>query len=125
MVNDFLDTVYEIINFIFFVLRLLEQGCKVCLSDLLEDKGQETKNEFQKQFKIGDDEVCFVKCDVTVEADWLNLWNSAERFLNGPINILINNAGVAPPVSLSKILCNFLLFYRVPSSYLVTSLQIS
>ena len=80
----------------------MEQGCKVCLSDLLEDKGQETKNEFQNKFQLGDDGVCFVKCDVTVEADWLNLWNSAERFLNGPINILINNAGVAPPVSLSK-----------------------
>ena len=66
---------------------------------LCQAKGQETKAMFQKQFGLSDDGVCFVKCDVTIKEDWLMLWDSAEKLLNGPIDILINNAGIFPAVS--------------------------
>ena len=82
-----------------FAKRLLQDGCKVCISDLDEAKGLETKAMFQKQFGLSDDGVCFVKCDVTIKEDWLMLWDSAEKLLNGPIDILINNAGIFPAVS--------------------------
>ena len=73
-----------------FARRLLQDGCKVCLSDVDETKGLETKATFQKNFGLGDDGVCFVKCDVTVKDDWTNLWNSAEKFLGGNIDILMH-----------------------------------
>ena len=86
-----------------FAKRLLQDGCKVCLSDVDEVKGLETKLQFQKQFGLGDDGVCFVKCDVTQKEDWTALWESAEKILNGPIDVLINNAGLFPAVSLTII----------------------
>ena len=82
-----------------FAKRLLQDGCKVCLSDIDIEKGLETKSQFQKQFGLGDDVVCFVKCDISINEDWTELWESAEKYLNGPIDILINNAGLFPAVS--------------------------
>jgi len=75
--------------------RLLQNGCKVCLSDIDEVKGLETKMQFQKQFQLKDDGVCFVKCDITKKDDWSELWELAEKSLKGPIDILINNAGLS------------------------------
>ena len=82
---------------------LLQKGCKVCISDLDEKKGLETKIEFQKHFELTETDVCFVKCDVTASEDWEYLWNSAESKLNGKIDILINNAGIFPAVSIFQI----------------------
>ena len=82
-----------------FAKRFLENGAKVCLSDIDEIKGNETKKLFQKEFGINDNAVCFVKCDVSNKEDWPKLWNSAEIFLKGPIEILVNNAGLNPSVS--------------------------
>ena len=80
-----------------FAHRLLQKGCKVCLSDIDEAKGIETKLEFQKLFGLNDESICFVMCDVAMrDESWNQLWNSAEENLKGPIDILINNAGVNP-----------------------------
>ena len=87
-----------------FAKRLLQKGCKVCLSDIDEIKGLETKVQFQKQFGLADDGVCFVKCDISVSEAWSTLWDSAEKILNGSIDILINNAGLNPYVSTTFIL---------------------
>ena len=78
-----------------YAKRLLENGCKVCLSDIDEAQGLETKTQFQKQFRLKGDGVCFVKCDITKKEDWSKLWESAEKSLKGPIDILINNAGLS------------------------------
>ena len=78
-----------------YARRLLENGCKVCLSDIDEVQGLETKTQFQKQFRLKGDGVCFVKCDITKKEDWSQLWESAEKSLKGPIDILINNAGLS------------------------------
>ena len=82
-----------------FAKRLLGKGCKVCLSDIDEVKGEETKSQFQKQFGLDDHSICFIKCDVSVKDDWNKLWDSAEKNLGGKIDILINNAGLSPIVS--------------------------
>ena len=87
-----------------FAKRLLQKGCKVCLSDIDETKGLETKALFQKEFGLSDDGVCFVKCNVAIKEDWLILWDSAEKMLGGPIDILINNAGIFPGVSIFNLL---------------------
>ena len=96
-----------------FAKRLLQDGCKVCLSDVDEVKGLETKSQFQKQFGLGDDGVCFVKCDVTLKDDWTALWESAEKILNGPVDLLINNAGLFPAVSLSIIFFSILVVFMI------------
>jgi NAD(P)-dependent dehydrogenase (short-subunit alcohol dehydrogenase family) len=35
-----------------FARRLLQKGCRVCITDIDENKGQEAKKEFQEQFGI-------------------------------------------------------------------------
>ena len=51
-----------------YARRLLENGCKVCLSDIDEVQGLETKTQFQKQFRLkGDqcttDKLFFISAD--------------------------------------------------------------
>ena len=52
-------------------------------------------------FKVNLVRVHFVSCDVTSKEDWKKAWNEAEDVLGGKIEILCNNAGVAPSVSAS------------------------
>ena len=82
-----------------FARRLLQENCLVCISDVDVNTGIKTKATFQKEFGLGENELCFVKCDVSIEKDWIEMWDTAEKILNGPIDILINNAGVHPGVS--------------------------
>ena len=82
-----------------FARRLLLKGCKVCLSDINEAKGQDTKIEFQREFGLNDNSVCFINCDVSDKEAWTKLWNFAEKNFNGPIDILVNNAGLNHTVS--------------------------
>ena len=79
-----------------------QEGCRVCVSDVDTTKGLETKLEFQKQFGLDENGVCFVKCDVSVKEDWQKLWDTAEKMLEGPIEVLVNNAGVHPGVSIRQ-----------------------
>ena len=45
--------------------------------------------------RFGDDRVCFVKCDVTKEEEFKNLFDKAEEFFKVRcIDILVNNAGI-------------------------------
>ena len=78
------------------VRRLLQSGCKVCVSDINELKGLETKKTCTG---LNDDSVCYTKSDVTVKEDWPTMWDYAEKCLQGKIDILINNAGLAPDSS--------------------------
>ena len=95
-----------------FAKRLLQKNCKICLSDINEIKGLETKAEFQKVFDLDDNSLCFIKCDVADKDAWDILWNEAERKLEGPIDILINNAGLNHLVcTLVSMLCCSLYVY--------------
>ena len=82
---------------------LLKSGAKVCISDIDEIKGNETKVLFQQKFGLDDSGVCFVKCNVSKKEDWPKLWDTAEILLKGPIEILINNAGLNPSVRVPRI----------------------
>ena len=76
-----------------FAVRLLTAGAKVCLSDLKQETGEKTLAELRERF--GEDKVCFVACNVTVEQDFKNLFDKAEEFFKvSCVDILVNNAGI-------------------------------
>jgi 3alpha(or 20beta)-hydroxysteroid dehydrogenase len=66
--------------------RLLQEGAKVVLTDLNEEKGQALAKE------LGEN-AFFIKHDVTSESDWERVVAQAEEHF-GPVNVLVNNAGI-------------------------------
>ena len=51
----------------------------------------------------GSKNVCFIKCDVTQEEEFKNLFNKAEEFFKVKcIDILVNNAGINPNLGWRK-----------------------
>ncbi|MEC5423192.1 glucose 1-dehydrogenase [Virgibacillus sp. C22-A2] len=77
------------------VRRLSSEGAKVIFTDILEEDGKNLENE------LGEN-VIFVKHDVTSAEDWKNVVSKTEKTF-GPINILVNNAGIdLPEVNLEE-----------------------
>ena len=71
-------------------LAFAKEGCKVVVSDYVEDKdGKNTVNEIKK---LGSDAI-FVKADVSKEKDVKNLVDKAVKKF-GKLNIMVNNAGI-------------------------------
>ncbi|KRE59630.1 SDR family NAD(P)-dependent oxidoreductase [Paenibacillus sp. Soil750] len=71
------------------VKKFLEQGAKVVFTDINEQLGNQTLDEF----KSISNEVVFIKHDVQKEADWGLVVNTTiDKF--GTIDILFNNAGI-------------------------------
>lgn len=66
---------------------MLNEGAKVVITDLNSTKGEALAEE------LGEN-VLFVKQDVTKEDDWKKVVSEAESTF-GPINILVNNAGIS------------------------------
>ena len=67
--------------------RFAEEGASVCVADLVDEPGKEVAS------KIGG---LYVHADVTDEGDVQGMYReAAERF--GGIDVLFNNAGIAPP----------------------------
>ena len=64
----------------------VEQGAKVILTDLNEEKGHAFATE------LGENAI-FVKQNVTSEEDWATVIATAEEKF-GPVNVLVNNAGI-------------------------------
>jgi len=76
-----------------FAVRLLNAGAKVCISDLKQETGEKTLIELRERF--GEEQVCFVACNVTVEDDFKNLFDKAEEFFKvSCVDMLVNNAGI-------------------------------
>jgi len=75
-----------------FAKRILQDGAKVCLSDIQETTGEQTKKEFQETF--GQDKVHFVRCDVTKMEELTNLYDEAESYFKDKVDIWCNNAGI-------------------------------
>ncbi|KAF8748277.1 hypothetical protein HU200_013023 [Digitaria exilis] len=71
------------------IVRLFrEHGAKVCIADIEDEPGQQLRDA------IGDQDVMFVHCDVTVEDDVSRAVDAvAERF--GALDVMVNNAGIA------------------------------
>lgn len=57
-----------------------------------EDTGLGTLNEFGERF--GQENVHFVKCDVTKDEEIVNLYDSCEAHFNQKVDIFCNNAGI-------------------------------
>ena len=67
--------------------RFAEEGAKVCIADLADEPGRETANEIDG---------LYIHADVTNPDDVQNMYReAAERF--GGLDVLFNNAGIAPP----------------------------
>ncbi|AWE07663.1 3-alpha-hydroxysteroid dehydrogenase [Lysinibacillus sp. 2017] len=67
--------------------RFIEEGAKVVLTDLNEEKGSALAAE------LGESAI-FVKHNVTSEEEWAVVIKKAEEAF-GPVNILVNNAGIS------------------------------
>lgn len=68
------------------VRKLFEEGAKVVISDILVDKGEALAKE------LGED-ATFVKLDVSKADAWEKAIEHAEKTF-GPVNVLVNNAGI-------------------------------
>lgn len=77
-----------------FAEVLLKEGAKVCISDVNEDIGNKTKEEFEETY--GKKNVTFVKCDVTREEQLKNLYDNCEAYFDEKVDIFCGNAGIAP-----------------------------
>lgn len=73
--------------------KFIEEGAKVVLTDLNEEKG----NAFAAE--LGENAI-FVKQNVANEEDWKNVVAKAEETF-GPINVLVNNAGITMAKSIT------------------------
>ena len=67
--------------------RLIEEGAKVMLTDVLDKEGAATAQVLGSNAK-------FMHHDVTKEAEWKSVVAATEAAF-GPVSVLINNAGVA------------------------------
>ena len=77
-----------------FAKRLLDHGCKVCLSDINQKLGDETRSEFSNVY--GSKSVYFVSCDVRKNEQVQIVFKEAKEYFNvEKIDILVNNAGVS------------------------------
>lgn len=76
------------------VRLFIEEGAKVVLTDINEEKGQQLANE------LGDN-AHFIQHDVTDEDGWKKVVKEAEEKY-GAIHVLVNNAGISPVLSLEN-----------------------
>jgi len=75
-----------------FAEKLLDRGALVCISDIKEEQGLKTLDEYSRRY--GEDRICFEVCDVTKEDSVRNLWETAQQYFNKKVFCLVNNAGV-------------------------------
>lgn len=73
--------------------KFIEEGAKVVLTDLNEEKG----NAFAAE--LGENAI-FVKQNVANEEDWKNVVAKAKETF-GPVNVLVNNAGITMAKSIT------------------------
>jgi NAD(P)-dependent dehydrogenase (short-subunit alcohol dehydrogenase family) len=78
--------------------RMLEEGCLVALTDLVEERLNQMVNEFEKFFP---GQIIGIQMDVTDKISVDNAFGKVIRFWGG-IDIVIINAGIALVASLTK-----------------------
>ncbi|WP_164669382.1 glucose 1-dehydrogenase [Virgibacillus doumboii] len=71
------------------VKRMVAEGARVVVTDILEEEGKKLESEIGKN-------ILFVKHDVSNASDWENVILKAEEAF-GPVNALVNNAGIDIP----------------------------
>ena len=62
------------------------------MTDINTELGSEQEAKLRAEF--GESQVKFLKLDVREEAQWVEVWEEAERWLEGAVDVLINNAGL-------------------------------
>ncbi len=72
--------------------KFVAEGAKVVLTDLNEARGRMIADE------LGTENALFVKQDVAKVEDWKNVVLQTETVF-GPVNVLVNNAGILGPVA--------------------------
>ena len=73
------------------------EGAKVVIGDILDEEGKQV----EAQINEAGGECLYVRLDVTSEADWQQAMSAAvSRF--GKLDVLVNNAGIFPPVPLEE-----------------------
>lgn len=72
-----------------------KEGAKVIIADILEEEGQALARELGGNVK-------FLTLDVTKAADWDELVTETEKVF-GPVNVLVNNAGISMNKSIEEI----------------------
>ncbi|HLT57032.1 MAG TPA: glucose 1-dehydrogenase [Bacillota bacterium] len=77
------------------VRRFVQEGAKVIFTDINEEGGLALEKELEGKAK-------FVKQDVTKAEDWKRVVDEAEKTF-GPVNILVNNAGISISKSIFEI----------------------
>jgi len=85
-----------------FAEKLLQEGAKVCLSDINEEIGMATLSELKGTY--GESQVHFIKCNVTVKADLEALYDGCEKHFNGKVSIFCNNAGINQTAGWKKLM---------------------
>lgn len=76
------------------VRLFIEEGAKVVLTDIDEEKGQKLAEE------LGENAL-FVKHDVASEEDWATVVEETNKAF-GAIHVLVNNAGIAPATTIEE-----------------------
>src|SRR5690606_32909016 len=69
------------------VRRFVKEGAKVVFTDILVEEGEALAKELGEKAK-------FIRQDVTKAKDWDQVVAETEKAF-GPVNILVNNAGIA------------------------------
>ncbi|MEY8760901.1 glucose 1-dehydrogenase [Chryseobacterium tongliaoense] len=77
-------------------VAFVAEGAKVVLTDINEEKGLEVAKS------LGDHSALFVKHDVSNKEDWDKVIEAAETTF-GPVNILVNNAGIDTAASIEEL----------------------
>ena len=70
-----------------FARRMIDEGAKVMLTDVLDQLGQETAKALGSNAR-------YLHLDVTKEAEWKRVVAETEAAF-GPVSVLVNNAGIA------------------------------
>lgn len=74
-----------------FAVVLLEAGASVCLSDVNPETGENALSELGAKYG---ERVHFIKCDVLVKEDIVNLYEGCESHFGKTVDIFCNNAGI-------------------------------
>lgn len=77
------------------VRMFVNEGAKVVFTDILGQEGQALANELGENVK-------FIKHDVTKAAEWETVVTETENTF-GPVNVLVNNAGISLNKSIEEI----------------------
>lgn len=72
------------------VERIAREGVKVLAGDVLLDDGK----ALESRLRAKGHDVRFRRLDVTSQADWAAAVAGAEEAFGGPVNVLVNNAGI-------------------------------